>query len=128
VHLGIEAEDTECASLHFGSGALGTIEATTAAYPGWERRIEICGESGGAAIEYECIVRWEFREATAADAPLLASAHNLSAGSGAGAPDQINFGPTAPDRGHGSIVARWHPALDRWYAGAQYRGIRKGLV
>ncbi|MBS1227099.1 MAG: oxidoreductase domain protein [Proteobacteria bacterium] len=91
VHLGIEAEDTACAALRFGSGALGTIEATTAAYPGWERRIEICGEFGSAAIEDERIVRWDFRDATPADAELLASPDNASSGSGAGAPDQIDF-------------------------------------
>jgi len=91
VHVGIEAEDTACAALRFGSGALGTIEATTAAYPGWERRIEICGEFGSAAIEDDRIVRWDFREPTAADAALLGAPENASSGSGAGAPDQINF-------------------------------------
>ena len=91
VHLGIEAEDTACAALRFGSGALGTIEATTAAYPGWERRIEICGEFGCAAIEDERIVRWDFRDMTPADSALLASPDNASSGSGAGAPDQIDF-------------------------------------
>ena len=91
VHLGIEAEDTACATLRFGSGALGTIEATTAVYPGWERRIEICGEFGCAAIEDDRIVRWEFREPTEADAALLAGAATTSSGSGAGAPDQISF-------------------------------------
>ena len=91
VHLGIEAEDTACATLRFASGALGTIEATTAAYPGWERRIEICGEFGSAAIEDDRIVRWDFRDMTPADSALLASPDNASAGSGAGAPDQIDF-------------------------------------
>ena len=37
VHLGIEVEDTAVATLRFPDGALGVIEATTAAYPGWER-------------------------------------------------------------------------------------------
>ena len=91
VHLGIEAEDTACAALRFGCGALGTIEATTAAYPGWERRIEICGEFGCAAIEDDRIVRWDFRDPTPADSELLASPDNAASGSGASAPDQINF-------------------------------------
>ena len=91
VHLGIEAEDTACGTLRFGCGALGTIEATTAAYPGWERRIEICGELGSAAIEDDRIVRWDFRHPTPADADLLGAPDNASSGSGAGAPDQINF-------------------------------------
>ncbi len=91
IHLGIEAEDTACAALRFGSGALGTIEATTAVYPGWERRIEICGEFGCAAIEDDRIVRWDFRNPTPGDETLLGSPDNASSGSGAGAPDQINF-------------------------------------
>ena len=91
VHLEIEAEDTACAAMRFGSGALGTIEATTAVYPGWERRIEICGEFGSAAIEDDRIVRWDFRDPTPADDALLSSPENASSGSGAGAPDQIDF-------------------------------------
>jgi predicted dehydrogenase len=90
VHLGIEAEDTACASLRFADGALGTIEATTAAYPGWERRIEICGEFGSAAIEDDRIVRWDFRDALPEDDKWLALGAG-SAASGAGAPDQISI-------------------------------------
>ena len=91
VHLDIEAEDTACAALRFGSGALGTIEATTAVYPGWERRIEICGEFGCAAIEDDRIVRWDFRDPTSADDALLSSPENAACGSGASAPEQIDF-------------------------------------
>jgi predicted dehydrogenase len=91
VHLEIEAEDTACATLKFASGALGTLEATTAAYPGWERRIEICGELGSAAIEDERIVRWEFRDARDEDAQLRALGAGEATASGAGAPDQISF-------------------------------------
>ncbi|KAF7599148.1 MAG: oxidoreductase [Candidatus Dactylopiibacterium carminicum] len=90
VHTGIEAEDTACASLRFAHGALGSIEATTAAWPGWERRIDICGEFGSASIEDDRIVRWDFREAEPGDAALLA-ANGGQAQSGAGAPDQISF-------------------------------------
>lgn len=91
VHLGIEAEDTACAALKFASGALGTLEATTAAYPGWERRIEICGEFGSAAIEDDRIVRWDFCDARPEDEQLRALGASQSPGSGAGAPDQISF-------------------------------------
>jgi predicted dehydrogenase len=91
VHLGIEAEDTACASLKFASGALGSLEASTAAYPGWERRIEICGEFGSAVIEDDRIVRWEFRDAREEDARLLASSAQNQSGSGASDPNQISF-------------------------------------
>ncbi|HEX2100027.1 MAG TPA: Gfo/Idh/MocA family oxidoreductase, partial [Candidatus Synoicihabitans sp.] len=44
VHVGIESEDTAAASLRFPDGALGTLTASTAVWPGWQRRLEICGE------------------------------------------------------------------------------------
>ena len=46
----IEAEDTAVATLAFASGALATIEATTAAFPGFERRVEISGENGTVVL------------------------------------------------------------------------------
>ena len=42
----IEVEDTAVAVLEFESGVLGTIEASTCAYPGFDRRIEIHGDKG----------------------------------------------------------------------------------
>ena len=91
VHLGIEAEDTACAALRFPDGALGTIEATTASYPGWERRIEICGELGSVALEDEKVVRWEFRDVRPEDAEILAQAAANTVKTGAGASNIIGF-------------------------------------
>lgn len=45
VHTGIETEDTAVASVKFPSGALGTIEGSTAVWPGWQRRLELCGRA-----------------------------------------------------------------------------------
>ena len=42
----IEAEDTAVSMLEFDSGAVGVIEASTCAYPGFGRRIEIIGTEG----------------------------------------------------------------------------------
>ena len=42
----IEVEDTAVAMLEFDNGALGLIEASTCAYPGFERKIEIHGDRG----------------------------------------------------------------------------------
>jgi predicted dehydrogenase len=47
----MESEDVATAALRFASGALGTISATTGAYPGVTTRIEICGNQGSAIIE-----------------------------------------------------------------------------
>ena len=91
VHAGIEAEDTACAALRFADGAMGAIEATTAAWPGWERRIEICGEFGSVALEDEKVVRWDFREARAEDAEILAKAARNTTRTGAGASNIIGF-------------------------------------
>jgi predicted dehydrogenase len=46
----METEDLVCAAVRFANGALGVIEATTAAYPGYPERIEIVGEAGTAVI------------------------------------------------------------------------------
>ena len=47
----IEVEDTAVAIVEFECGALGVIEASSCAYPGFERRIEIHGESGYAVLK-----------------------------------------------------------------------------
>ncbi len=47
----IETEDVATAVLRFASGALGTISATTGAYPGLATRLEILGTQGSAVIE-----------------------------------------------------------------------------
>ena len=47
----METEDVGVAVLRFANGALGTIAATTGAYPGVSTRIEIYGDKGSAVIE-----------------------------------------------------------------------------
>lgn len=47
----METEDVAVAVLRFESGALGTITATTGAYPGVTTRIEVFGDKGSAVIE-----------------------------------------------------------------------------
>src|SRR5207248_5580994 len=47
----METEDVAVAVLRFANGALGTIAATTGAYPGVATRVEIFGEKGSAVIE-----------------------------------------------------------------------------
>ena len=47
----METEDVAVAVLRFANGALGTIAATTAAYPGVTTRIEVFGVRGSAIIE-----------------------------------------------------------------------------
>lgn len=46
----METEDMCCAAVRFANGAIGTIDATTAAYPGFAERIEIVGETATASL------------------------------------------------------------------------------
>ena len=46
----METEDLVAAALRYENGALGTISATTAAYPGFAEEITIIGESGSATL------------------------------------------------------------------------------
>ncbi len=89
VHTGIEAEDTAAAALRFPGGALGAFEASTALWPGWSRRIELCGEHGSVSLEDDRIARWEFRDARPEDDGIRAGGAN-ALGSGASDPKAIN--------------------------------------
>jgi predicted dehydrogenase len=90
VYEHIEAEDTAVATLRFPSGALGTIEASTALWPGWSRRIEIGGELGSAMLEDDRIVKWDFRAAQPEDAAIRAAGEKNALGSGASNPAAIS--------------------------------------
>jgi UDP-N-acetyl-2-amino-2-deoxyglucuronate dehydrogenase len=46
----METEDMVVAAVRYENGALGTIDATTAAYPGFAERIEIVGEKATASL------------------------------------------------------------------------------
>lgn len=90
VHTGIEGEDTAVAALRFAGGALGTIAATTAAYPGWARRIELCGEHGSICLEDDTITKWDFRTGRPEDDAIRRAAADTAMGSGASAPNAIS--------------------------------------
>jgi predicted dehydrogenase len=47
----METEDLAAAAVKFRSGAIGTVHATTAAYPGFPERIELIGTNGTALLE-----------------------------------------------------------------------------
>jgi len=61
----IEGEDTAVALLEFAAGALCTLLATTAAYPGYPRRIEVTGTEGTIILEHDRIIAADFRTAPA---------------------------------------------------------------
>lgn len=60
-HERIEVEDIAVASIQFQSGALGLLEGTTSAYPGFCARLDIYGTEGSVIIENDQITAWELR-------------------------------------------------------------------
>jgi predicted dehydrogenase len=89
-HERIAVEDAAVASLVFDSGALGVIEATTAAYPGYLKRLELHGSHGSAAMEEEDIVAWDFVRSGAGDAAVQRKmSERISTAGGASDPKAI---------------------------------------
>jgi UDP-N-acetyl-2-amino-2-deoxyglucuronate dehydrogenase len=59
----IEGEDLATAILQFESGAIGTLQASTAIYPGYARRLEITGSEGTVILEHDRIIAADLRSA-----------------------------------------------------------------
>ncbi len=75
----IEGEDVALALLRFASGALATLEATTVAFPGYPRRVEISGAGGTVVVEGDRVVAADLR----VPVPALVSAGDEGAASAA---------------------------------------------
>lgn len=91
-HERIEVEDIAVANLRFANGALGTIEATTSAFPGSLKKIEIYGSKGSVVIEEEDIKIWHFEESRPEDEEILARFNaKTSTGGGAADPSAISY-------------------------------------
>ena len=89
-HERIAVEDVCVATLKFANGALGVIEATTAAFPGKLKRIEISGSAGTAIMEEEDLKEWNFAKPRSRDKNILARmAEHKSTGGGASDPAAI---------------------------------------
>jgi len=91
-HERIEVEDTGCAVVRFASGALGTLEATTSAYPGLLKKTEIHGTTGSVIVEQDDILLWDFAEAKPEDEEIREKFGKGSATTGgASDPKAISF-------------------------------------
>ncbi len=89
-HERIAVEDVAMATLRFQSGALGVIEASTAVYPGYLKRIELHGTEGSAVLEEEDIRVWDFAKKQRGDAAILKRmAGKTETGGGAADPSAI---------------------------------------
>jgi UDP-N-acetyl-2-amino-2-deoxyglucuronate dehydrogenase len=98
----IEAEDTAAAILEFASGALGAFHATTAAYPGYPRRVEITGTEGTVILEHDRIIAANLRNTPSA-AESVALDENQSASSAA----------VTDFRGHQSVLEDFLQAIQQ---------------
>jgi predicted dehydrogenase len=90
-HERIEVEDAAVATLKFANGALGVLEATTAAYPGYLKRIEIHGSEGSAVLEEEDLRAWDFAKPRKEDKAILEQMRSRKS-SGGGASDPAAIG------------------------------------
>ena len=84
----IEVEDAVMAQLEYAGGALGSVQATTIAFPGFSERMEFFGDRG-SVIYYkgEGRVEWHSRE------PREDRIDQAEATSGAGGPQTTKAGP-----------------------------------
>ena len=91
-HENIEVEDTAVAVLQFASGALGVIEGTTGAYPGFYKRIELSGSKGSVILEEENLAMWKFADEEVQDEQIRQDyAARTATGGGAADPAAIGY-------------------------------------
>jgi predicted dehydrogenase len=82
----IDTEDIAAAALRFASGAIGALDATTVAEPGFPERIEIAGTGGSATLVAERL------ELHVKERPVEILDGSLAGGSGAD-PMAFDHGP-----------------------------------
>ena len=63
-HARIDVEDVVTAAIEFESGAIGTLMATTCAYPGFEAGLDVFGTEGAVRIKNNEIVEAKFKDGT----------------------------------------------------------------
>lgn len=90
-HDRIEVEDTGSAVVRFQHGALGTITATTAAWPGLLKKTEIHGTRGSVIVEQDDLLLWQFADPLPEDEELKARfARKVGGTGGASDPKAIS--------------------------------------
>ena len=84
----IESEDVVTAVMKYVSGATGTIQASTAFWPGFTERIEIHGSKGTAVVSGDKLTTWQVENDSGEPAPL-----ESDVASGASDPMAISLAP-----------------------------------
>jgi UDP-N-acetyl-2-amino-2-deoxyglucuronate dehydrogenase len=96
----IEAEDTLVALLEFANGAMGVLQATTSAYPGYPRRLELTGSEGTVIIEHDRLLASDSRN-KASELKSLGDDQNASESSAA----------VSDVRGHRAVIEDFIDAI-----------------
>ena len=89
-HERINVEDVLVSTLVFENGAMGTVEASTAVWPGAPKRIELLGTRGSVVMEEENLVCWNFADQRPEDEEIRNQFSNISSIGGASEPMGIN--------------------------------------
>jgi predicted dehydrogenase len=84
----IESEDVVNALLRYENGATGTIQASTAMWPGYPERVEIHGTKGTAIMTANKLTAWDVQDDEGDPPPL-----DLNVASGASDPMAISLEP-----------------------------------
>jgi predicted dehydrogenase len=87
----IESEDSLSALLHYASGAMGVIQASTSFWPGYPERMEIHGTKGSAIVTGDRLTAWDVQDDCGEAAPI---AHQAVSG----ASDPMAISLTAIER------------------------------
>jgi UDP-N-acetyl-2-amino-2-deoxyglucuronate dehydrogenase len=104
----IEVEDTVVAVLEFASGAVGTLECTTAAWPGYNRRVSLSGSAGTVVIEQDRVVSRDLRGADDAESRRSAEGAKADATAGVSAASPV----VADASAHRRVIEDFVEALD----------------
>jgi len=102
----IEVEDIAVAVLEFESGALATLEATTAAFPGYPRRIELSGTDGTAIVEDDRLLSIDVRSSAASS-----SGRKGPASQERSAPLNVSSPVVADVSGHKAVIEDFLDAI-----------------
>jgi UDP-N-acetyl-2-amino-2-deoxyglucuronate dehydrogenase len=105
----VEVEDTALALVRFASGALGSILSSTAAYPGFDQRLEVTGTNGTVIVQDGRIIR----RALASEAPGPAAAGTGTTSASPDTPGAASANPGGVDpSSHAAQIAEFLTAID----------------
>lgn len=125
-HRRIEVEDVAAAALTFANGALGTLTATTAAYPGLPVRIDLYGTLGSLILEGDCLRALHFTSGESHTSEATA-AHALAVAQGGSAAVREDAGQRSPSAPGGAVWGDAHRAQIEDFLAAIQTG-RRPLV